>query len=282
MPSLAHVQSRRFPRSIDPRMVPGVKARLVAKPAQRNAREPDMDLSAASARQWQRASRSPRELSSVMPPLAALRTAASTARAHVRSTLAMWEMSHLSDTVEIIVNELVANAVNASTDGQGRPLYRDGRILVIWVRLSSDNARLRAEVWDQAPGAPALRDADANAESGRGLAMVTALSDEWNWYPSRGQPGKCIWADISITSLPLSTSTRRSRWQCHAYCRKQRTVRSRAKGSPVTHDHHKTISLDAPQRCNHRSSCHPILGGQRRHRWQPLLRLPFTTIDSHP
>jgi anti-sigma regulatory factor (Ser/Thr protein kinase) len=171
-----------------------------------------MNVSAASTRQRQRASRSPRELSSIMPPLAALRTTASTARAHVRSTLATWEMSHLADTTEMIVNELVANAVNASTDGQSRPLYRDGRILVIEVRLCADNSRLRAEVWDQAPGVPVPRNADDNAESGRGLAMVTALSDAWDWYPSRGQPGKCVWAEISIASLPLSPRGAAATW----------------------------------------------------------------------
>lgn len=171
-----------------------------------------MDVSAASIRQEQRVTRSPRDLSSTMPPLAAVRTAASTARAHVRSTLAVWEMTHLADTTEAIVSELVANAVNSSADGQGRPLYRDGRILVVWVRLCADDERLKAEVWDQGPGVPVLRDADDDAESGRGLAMVAALSDAWGWHPCRGQPGKCVWADISIASLPVST--RRSRWQC--------------------------------------------------------------------
>ena len=133
-----------------------------------------------------------------MPPLAALRTAASTARAHVRSDLVTWELSHLAEAAETIVSELVANAVNASTDEQGRPLYRDGQILVIWVRLHADEARLKAEVWDEAPGLPVLGNADDNAESGRGLTMVSALSDAWDWYPSRRQPGKCVWAEIGI------------------------------------------------------------------------------------
>jgi len=61
--------------------------------------------------------------SSVMPPLAALPTASSAARAHVRVTLATWRMSGLADAPEFVVSELVANAVNASADGDGTPRY---------------------------------------------------------------------------------------------------------------------------------------------------------------
>ena len=44
--------------------------------------------------------------SSVLPPLGALRTAPATARGHVRGTLAVWRLSELSDTVELVVSEI--------------------------------------------------------------------------------------------------------------------------------------------------------------------------------
>lgn len=44
-------------------------------------------------------------VSSVMPPLAALPTAPSAARAHVRAMLAMWRMSGLADALELVVIE---------------------------------------------------------------------------------------------------------------------------------------------------------------------------------
>jgi len=159
-----------------------------------------MDATPATSRQLGHVSKPDQHLSSVMPPLAALRTAASTARAHVRSTLAVWEISDIADMAEAIVSELVANAVNASADEHGRPLYREGQILLLWVRLRADGRELLAEVWDQASGAPVLKSADSNAESGRGLAMVRELSDTWGWYPTERQPGKCVWATISIAS----------------------------------------------------------------------------------
>jgi hypothetical protein len=139
----------------------------------------------------------PMEALGVMPPLAALGTAASAARAHVRSTLASWEMGHLTEPTVAVVSELVANAVNASADELGRPLYRDGGILMIWVRLHARGPTILTEVWDQAPGVPVLRDADGKAESGRGLMMVRELSGAWGWYPLRRQPGKCVWAEIT-------------------------------------------------------------------------------------
>lgn len=141
------------------------------------------------------------EASNVMPPLAALPTAASAARAHVRSSVAGWEMGHLTDAAVAVVSELVANAVNASADEHGRPVYRGGRILTVWARLNAYGPKLLVEVWDQAPGVPTLTSADDTTESGRGLTLVRDFSDTWGWYPLKRQPGKCVWAEISGTSF---------------------------------------------------------------------------------
>jgi anti-sigma regulatory factor (Ser/Thr protein kinase) len=211
------------------------------------------------------------EASGAMPPLAALPTAAAAARAHVRSTLASWEMDHLADAAEAAVSELVANAVNASTDEHGHPVYRDGRILMVWVRLREHGPRLIVEVWDQAPGVPVPRNADANAESGRGLALVGGLSSAWGWYPLIGQPGKCIWAEISDDSLIIQIRSEPVALPCPG--------RSRAEGPPVSHDLHEPVGLDAPERGNDGAARHAVLLGQLCHRGQPLLGLPFTLVD---
>ncbi len=133
--------------------------------------------------------------SSVMPPLGALRAAAGAARGHVGAVLKTWGLSHLSDDAQMVVSELVANAVNASTGPDDKPLYADGRILVVRLRLFTDGATLRAEVWDQAPGVPAPRATGAYDVSGRGLDLVVdALSAEWGWFAARS--GKCVWAEF--------------------------------------------------------------------------------------
>jgi anti-sigma regulatory factor (Ser/Thr protein kinase) len=130
-----------------------------------------------------------------MPPLGALRTAAAAARAHVRTVLKSWGISgDLADDIETVVSELVANAVNASTGPDGKPLYVDGRMLVVWLRLFADGAALRAEVWDEAPGVPVRRAAGPGDVSGRGLDLVDGLSAGWGWFPV--QSGKCAWAEF--------------------------------------------------------------------------------------
>jgi hypothetical protein len=140
---------------------------------------------------------------SVLPPLGALRTAPATARGHVRGTLAVWRLSELTDTVELVVSELTANAVNASAGSDGHPAAFDGRIPVIQVRLFVGEAVLVAEVWDKADGAPARKNAGAADESGRGLDLVHELTDaRWGWYHAPSGPGKCVWAEFPIPSRP--------------------------------------------------------------------------------
>jgi hypothetical protein len=138
---------------------------------------------------------------SVLPPLGALRTAPATARGHVRGTLAAWRLSELSDTVELVVSELTANAVNASAGPDGRPAHLNGRIPVIRVRLFTGEAVLVAEVWDEAGGVPARKSAGAADESGRGLELVHELTDaRWGWYHAPSGAGKCVWAEFLIPS----------------------------------------------------------------------------------
>ncbi len=138
---------------------------------------------------------------STMPPLAALPTVPAVVRAFVRSTLAVWRLDSLAEGAELIASELAANAVTASTGGHGQPVDASGHMPLIRVCLLTDGARMLLEVWDQAPGAPVLREAE-DGESGRGLVLVGAIADDWGWTPAPGRPGKVVWAEISVSPLP--------------------------------------------------------------------------------
>ena len=132
-----------------------------------------------------------------MPPLGALRTAPSAAQAHVRAVLATWRMGDLADDLELVVSELVANAVIASASDNGAPRYVEGRMPVIQVCLHTDGARLVAEVWDQAPGVPVHLGAGRDDVRGRGLDLVdTITGSHWGWHSARSGPGKCVWAEF--------------------------------------------------------------------------------------
>ena len=102
----------------------------------------------------------------------------------------------MADAAVVVTSELVTNAVQASTGPDGRPLYLNGHMAVVWVRLFSDGTQLIVEVWDQAPGYPRPRSARADNTDGRGLHLVETLTGrQWGWEPARGGPAvKCVWA----------------------------------------------------------------------------------------
>jgi anti-sigma regulatory factor (Ser/Thr protein kinase) len=110
--------------------------------------------------------------------LGALPTAASCARLHARTIMQEWGLGEAAESVELLVSELVTNAVLASYEPNGRPRYEDGAGLpCVRVRISSDRARALVEVWDENPDMPQPRMARMNEENGRGLMLVDALSE---------------------------------------------------------------------------------------------------------
>jgi anti-sigma regulatory factor (Ser/Thr protein kinase) len=110
-----------------------------------------------------------------------------------------WVMTSMAEDVTLIVSELVTNAVVASTDADGRPKDTDGSggLPVVQLRLWSDRTRIVIEVWDQSPRAPEVKQPEPDAENGRGLLLVEALSERWGWDHVPGWSGKVAWAEIS-------------------------------------------------------------------------------------
>jgi hypothetical protein len=135
-------------------------------------------------------------------PVGALPTSARLARTFTRTIVSDWGLASMADDCELVISELVANVVQAATASDGRPWYdAGGRLPLLWLRLLSDGARLRAEVWDNLPwglGTPQQRRPARNEESGRGLGIVRAVSLDWGWdrVPGRGHgcEAKRVWA----------------------------------------------------------------------------------------
>jgi anti-sigma regulatory factor (Ser/Thr protein kinase) len=115
----------------------------------------------------------------------------SRARKHVRSTLSAWALAEHTGLAELIVNELVTNAI---CHGKGP----------IEVRLSYASCTLRAEVHDHGAGRPVRLHADCDMESGRGLDLVDALAGEYGG--ERGVtddcsgPGKTVYVVVALTA----------------------------------------------------------------------------------
>ncbi|MGH3402050.1 MAG: ATP-binding protein [Streptosporangiaceae bacterium] len=114
------------------------------------------------------------------------------ARLHAKHVLWEWGLAELGDSVELLVSELVTNAARVSRSTENASFIR------LWLR--SDKSRVLILVWDSNPRAPVRIDVTEDAESGRGLLLVEAISDRWNWYRPEGMGGKIVWAEVSLTS----------------------------------------------------------------------------------
>jgi serine phosphatase RsbU (regulator of sigma subunit) len=108
--------------------------------------------------------------------------AASAAREHVRDTLGAWHLDDLAFTTEMLASELVANVVRHAR-GPARLRLMRSRSLV-------------CEVFDGSLTTPRIRRTSWTDEGGRGLQLISALSDRWGTrYMATG---KCIWTEQSL------------------------------------------------------------------------------------
>jgi len=121
--------------------------------------------------------------------LGGLATSVPCARYHARQILWEWRLTRLSDSVELVVDELVANAVSASRCLDWPFPVR------MW--LLSDRANVLILVWDANPRPPVRIDPADDAETGRGLLLVEAISARWGWYAGPAAAGKLVHALIT-------------------------------------------------------------------------------------
>ncbi|MFG2602594.1 SpoIIE family protein phosphatase [Streptomyces sp. NPDC048514] len=104
-------------------------------------------------------------------------------RKQVVERLDAWGLGEAAFTTELVVSELVTNAIRYGA----RPIR---------LRLIHDASTLICEVSDTSPTAPHLRRAKIFDEGGRGLLLVAQLTQRWG---SRHTPeGKTIWAELPL------------------------------------------------------------------------------------
>jgi len=122
--------------------------------------------------------------------LGALLSAVPCARLHTRQVLREWGTGPFSDSTELLVSELVTNAVRASREMT--------RVCAVRLWLLSDSAQILILVWDASPQPPVLTGVTEEAERGRGLMLVEAVSEQWGWYSSKDGDGKFVWAIVTL------------------------------------------------------------------------------------
>ncbi|WP_173860792.1 SpoIIE family protein phosphatase [Streptomyces sp. SAT1] len=100
-----------------------------------------------------------------------------------------WGLAELGFVLELVLSELVTNAIRYGS----APIH---------VRLIHDRA-LICEVSDGTSASPHLRYAATTEEGGRGLFLVARTTERWG---TRYTPeGKVIWAELALPELPQET-----------------------------------------------------------------------------
>ncbi|MFI8273672.1 SpoIIE family protein phosphatase [Streptomyces sp. NPDC085929] len=109
-------------------------------------------------------------------------TAPGRARRFARRALTRWGLEELQDSLELLVSEVVTNAVRYAE----RP---------VTLRLLRTDV-LRCEVGDDSPQLPRQRRARDTDEGGRGLFLVNRMARRWG--ATRLSSGKVVWFELPL------------------------------------------------------------------------------------
>jgi anti-sigma regulatory factor (Ser/Thr protein kinase) len=109
------------------------------------------------------------------------------ARSVLAEPMKRWDLEDLIPTTELLVSELVTNAVR----------YSRGEVTL---RLVNEKA-LVCEVLDTSAALPRLRQAGSEDENGRGLQVVRRLSKRWG--ARRTPTGKVVWCEQPLPGGPI-------------------------------------------------------------------------------
>ena len=116
------------------------------------------------------------------------------ARDFTVATLHRWGAVEPSGDIEVVVSELVTNALRHALPGYGGARPRR----TIRVGLLQLKPCLLCAVADPSTAAPVIRPPGPLGETGRGLHIICALSDRWGYATT--DTGKVVWAMFTAWS----------------------------------------------------------------------------------
>lgn len=115
-----------------------------------------------------------------LPPV---RRAPAVARALVRTSLTAWGAADLVDAAELVVSELVTNAV-----------LHAGGASALELTLERHGQEIHLALADGSSIRPVARELDGEAPHGRGVHLVEAIADRWETRDHQG--GKQVWVAL--------------------------------------------------------------------------------------
>ncbi|GAA2319125.1 MULTISPECIES: ATP-binding protein [Streptomyces] len=116
-----------------------------------------------------------------------------TARRLALAQLSAWTLHDFADDAELLVSELVTNALR----------HAGGPIRLTLSLCSADRA-FRCEVADEDPGQPRVRRACGDDEGGRGLHLLDLLSRCWGSTCTAA--GKVVWFELHPPATALEAA----------------------------------------------------------------------------
>jgi len=126
----------------------------------------------------------PTELRGRRVRLTAGPAAAAEARRQVQAAIRTWDILVDPDVAVLLTSELVTNAIRHEVTG------------IVTLAITCSCGELRVDVHDTSRALPMLVDAPVDAETGRGLMLVTTLSAEWGFY--RTPAGKAVYFTLAF------------------------------------------------------------------------------------
>ncbi len=133
------------------------------------------------------------------------------ARDFTVATLRRWGTAERSQDIALVVSELLTNALRHALPGSGdsRPRWP------IRLGLLQPGSGVLCAVADPSRTAPVLQARGSLAETGRGLHLICALSDQWGFTPS--DTGKVVWAmffpRLTVFVIPSQAAGRGARFR---------------------------------------------------------------------
>ncbi|MFF2324397.1 MULTISPECIES: ATP-binding protein [unclassified Streptomyces] len=115
----------------------------------------------------------------------------------VSAQLRYWHLDPLIDHAALGVTELLTNVHRHA---------QPDKSCTVEIELLLE--RLTVSVHDHDPRMPTVREAGASSTSGRGLALIAAVSESWGVHP-RGEAGKVVWFTLPAPP-PFTTGPRHS------------------------------------------------------------------------
>ncbi|MEU8773807.1 ATP-binding protein [Streptomyces sp. NPDC048606] len=110
----------------------------------------------------------------------------------VSAQLRHWQLDPLVDRAALGVTELLSNVHRHAQPDK-----------VCRVEIELRLGRVTVSVHDSDPRLPVRHEAGALETSGRGLALVEALSEAWGARPLEGARGKSVWFSLRAAPAPV-------------------------------------------------------------------------------